>query len=283
MSYKYGFMTKCYFYWHLFLILIIFGCTNPKKNKLILDESIIEKSDEILLDSLSIKDASINIISSKPTLANEEIVSNDTAQCIYEATMKNMGLINIVEINPNILVDLKYSSTDNFVGKDVYGCLSHCYFQKKAAEMLSEASNYLLKENDSLRLLIYDGGRPHSIQKILWNSLPQYKPSIRKTFVANPEEGSIHNFGSAVDLTIANIDGVPLDMGTKYDFFGELAYPKFENKFLRNGKLIDKQVNNRILLRKVMLKAGFTAIEYEWWHFNAVSRAKAKSIYKIIP
>ncbi len=271
-------MTKFSFYWHLFLILIIFGCASPKK-----DEAIIEKRVEILLDSLSKKGDSLNIISSKPTLANEEIVSIDTAQCIYEATIKNQGLINIVEINPNIFVDLKYSSTDNFVGKDVYGCLSNCYLQKKAAEMLSEASNYLKNEDDSLRLLIYDGGRPHSIQKILWNSLPQYKPSIRKTFVANPEEGSIHNYGSAVDLTIANIDGVPLDMGTKYDFFGELAYPKFENKFLREGKLFQNQVNNRILLRKVMQKAGFTAIEYEWWHFNAVSRAKAKSIYKIIP
>lgn len=271
-------MTQFSFSRHLVFVLILFGCSNAEKN-----EEATEIKDTVLVDSISLNDDTLEIVSGKPILENSEIISNDSNECIYDASMKNQGLINIVEIDPDILVDLKYSTADNFIGKDVYGCLSNCYLQKKAAEMLSVASNYLKNENDSLRLLIYDGGRPHSIQKILWNSLPQYKPSVRKTFVANPDEGSIHNYGSAVDLTIADINGEPLDMGTKYDFFGELAYPKFESKFLRDGKLTEKQVANRILLRKIMLKAGFTGIEYEWWHFNAISRAKAKSIYKIIP
>ena len=148
--------------------------------------------------------------------------------------------------------------------------------------MLANASKYLRTVNDSLRLLVYDGARPHAIQIVLWESLPQYTPAKRRTFVADPAEGSIHNYGSAVDLTIAFADGTPLDMGTKYDYFGELAYPKFENRFLQNGKLSKNQLENRQLLRKVMQKAGFMPIEYEWWHFNAVSRAKAKAMYQIV-
>ena len=202
--------------------------------------------------------------------------------CEYEQKMREQGLVNIQEINADILVDLKYSTTDNFVGKDVYGCISNCYLQKRPAQMLSDANYLLQRKNANYRLLVYDGGRPLSIQKILWNSLTQYSPKQRATYVANPTQGSIHNYGSAVDLTIATSDGMPLDMGTKYDFFGELAYPKKENYFLKIGKLTKQQITNRILLRSVMKAAGYMPIEYEWWHFNAMSRQTAKATYRII-
>lgn len=202
--------------------------------------------------------------------------------CEYEQKMREQGLVNIQEIDPNILVELKYSTTDNFVGKDVYDCITSCYLQKRPAAMLSNANNLLKRTNANYCLLVYDGGRPLSIQKILWNSLNQYSPKKRATYVANPAQGSIHNYGSAVDLTIANLDGTPLDMGTKYDFFGELAYPKKESYFLKVGKLSKQQITNRQLLRSVMKAAGYTSIEYEWWHFNAMSRQSAKATYRII-
>jgi zinc D-Ala-D-Ala dipeptidase len=202
--------------------------------------------------------------------------------CEYEQKMREQGLVNIQEVDADILVDLKYSSTDNFVGKDVYDCISNCYLQKRPAEMLSNANNLLKRKNANYRLLVYDGGRPLSIQKILWNSLTQYLPRQRATYVANPDQGSIHNYGSAVDLTIATADGMPLDMGTKYDFFGELAYPKKESYFLKIGKLTKQQIANRQLLRSVMRSAGYLPIDYEWWHFNAMSRQTAKATYRII-
>ena len=205
-----------------------------------------------------------------------------TQICEYEQKMRAQGLVNIQEINANILVELKYSTTDNFVGKDVYGCITNCYLQKRPAKMLSDANDLLKRKNGNYRLLVYDGGRPLSSQKILWNSLTQYPPKQRATYVANPAQGSIHNYGAAVDVTIATKDGTPLDMGTKYDFFGELAYPKKENYFLKIGKLTEQQLANRQLLRSVMKSAGYMSIEYEWWHFNAVSRQTAKQIYKII-
>jgi D-alanyl-D-alanine dipeptidase len=202
--------------------------------------------------------------------------------CEYEQKMREQGLVNIQEINPDILVDLKYSTTDNFVGKDVYGCITNCYLQKRPGEMLSKANDLLQHKNANYRLLVYDGGRPLSIQKILWNSLTQYSPTQRATYVANPAKGSIHNYGSAVDLTIATSEGTPLDMGTKYDFFGELAYPKKENYFLKVGKLSKQQIANRVLLRSVMKAVGYMPIDYEWWHFNAMSRQTAKATYRII-
>ena len=202
--------------------------------------------------------------------------------CEYEQKMREQGLVNIQEIDPDILVELKYSTTDNFVGKDVYGCITKCYLQKRPAEMLSNANDLLRRKNANYRLLVYDGGRPLSIQKILWNTLTQYPPKERAKYVANPAEGSIHNYGSAVDLTIATLDGTALDMGTKYDFFGELAYPVKEAYFLKKGKLTNQQIANRALLRNVMKAAGYMPIEYEWWHFNAMSRQTAKVTYRII-
>ena len=148
--------------------------------------------------------------------------------------------------------------------------------------MLSNANDLLQQKNPNYRLLVYDGGRPLSIQRVLWNTLTQYSPKERAKYVANPAEGSIHNYGSAVDLTIATADGTPLDMGTKYDFFGELAYPIKESYFLKMGKLTKQQITNRQLLRNVMKSAGYMPIDYEWWHFNAVSRQTAKATYRII-
>lgn len=220
-----------------------------------------------------------------PFIVQQKVKSqpSKTSQiCDYELKMRRLGLVNVQEIDPSILVELKYSTTDNFVGKDVYGCITNCFLQKKPAEMLANASDLLKRKNGNYRLLVYDGGRPLSIQKVLWNSLTQYSPKQRATYVANPAKGSIHNYGSAVDLTIATVDGTPLDMGTKYDYFGELAYPKKENYFLKIGKLTKQQIANRQLLRSVMKSAGYMPIEYEWWHFNAVSRQTAKRTYKII-
>jgi zinc D-Ala-D-Ala dipeptidase len=202
--------------------------------------------------------------------------------CPYDSLLQAQGLVNIKTLDSSIQVQLKYSSTDNFVGADVYGCISNAYLQKTPAQMLAKASQYLQKQNPNLRLLVYDAARPHSIQKILWDALPQYPPKIRENYVASPSQGSIHNYGSAVDLTIANTTGQPLDMGTKYDYFGQLAYPKYEQKLLAQGQLSQQQITNRLLLRQTMQQAGFSPIQYEWWHFNAISRKQAKATYRRI-
>ncbi len=201
--------------------------------------------------------------------------------------MIRQGLVNVQAVDSRIQVDLKYSTTDNFVKKDVYGDLTRAYLQPMAARKLAEANALLIAKHPDLRLLVYDAARPRSVQWNLWNALPQYTPTVRQTYVADPRIGSIHNYGCAVDLTIARVDerggqAKPLDMGTKFDYFGPLAYPSQEAELLKARQLTRQQVENRRLLRTVMRQAGFSPIEYEWWHFNALSRVQAKATFKIV-
>lgn len=196
--------------------------------------------------------------------------------------MQKQGLVDVQKIDPTILVDLKYSTTDNFVGKDVYGDLTQAYLQPMAAHKLAGASTYLQQKHPNLRLLVYDAARPRAAQWNLWNALPNLPERERRKYVADPRQGSIHNYGCAVDLTVATADRTPLDMGTKYDFFGPMAYPSQETALLKAGRLTKQQIENRRILRTAMRQGGFSSIEFEWWHFNALSREKAKAMFRIV-
>ncbi|QJR20836.1 hypothetical protein BREVNS_0086 [Brevinematales bacterium NS] len=102
-------------------------------------------------------------------------------------------------------------------------------------------------------------------------------------YVANPAIGSLHNYGVAVDVSLLNEKGEELDMGTPVDYFGELAEPRYEKRFLAEGKLTREQVSHRLLLREVMREAGFQDIATEWWHFQLCGREEAKKKYEILP
>nr|WP_243739672.1 M15 family metallopeptidase [Algoriphagus boseongensis] len=199
-----------------------------------------------------------------------------------EEKLQSQGLIDIQVVDPSIKVELKYSTEDNFFGKDVYGDLTRCYLQPEVAERVKKAQEELKKTHPNLTLLIYDGVRPLSVQQILWDSLD--KPdSIKPLYVADPKIGGLHNYGVAVDLTIFDEEsGKPLDMGTAYDYFGYPAYPDREIQMLAEGKITRAQVANREILRKVMKGAGFTGIGSEWWHFNAFSRKEAGEKFELI-
>lgn len=212
---------------------------------------------------------------------------NGTAQPKLEQAMMKQGLVDVQKVDPSILVELKYSTTDNFVGRDVYDDLTRAYMQPMAAQKLAAASQYLQAHHPNLRLLVYDAARPRSAQWKLWNALPNMTEHERQKYVADPRKGSIHNYGCAVDLTVAEKDGrsgapAPLDMGTKYDYFGELAYPSRENELLKAGKLTQQQIDNRKILRTAMRQGGFSSIEFEWWHFNSISREKARMMFRIV-
>ena len=191
-------------------------------------------------------------------------------------------VVNIQELDPTIMVDLRYSSKNNFLKKDIYGDLEECFLRKEPAEMLCLANKHLKESHPELRLLVFDGLRTRSVQKKLWDALDTIPLSERTQFVADPEKGSIHNYGAAVDLTLSLENGLELDMGTNYDHFGELAFPALEDSLLALGKLTDKQIGNRRILREVMTKAGFSTIDSEWWHFDAFSYNETKNKYKIV-
>lgn len=210
--------------------------------------------------------------------------SETLEKSIYEIAMLTQGLVDIQSLDESIKVDLKYSSADNFFGYDVYGNLELAYFQKEVAEALVQANKILKEKKPNLTLLIYDGARPLTVQEVLWEELDSLPRTERRRYVTDPSEVSLHNYGCAVDLTLFDEErGKPLDMGTPFDYFGELAYPRLEKQMLNEGKLSLKQVANRNLLRSVMNEVGFTPITSEWWHFNFHSREVAKNKYKVIP
>lgn len=199
-----------------------------------------------------------------------------------EQKLIDQGLENVEEHIPGIRVELKYSTTDNFFGEDVYGELNRAYLQPEAIVRLQKAQELLQADYPNFTLHVYDGVRPRSVQQILWDNLD--KPdSVKPLYVADPKVGSLHNFGVAVDLTIfdSEADSV-LDMGTGYDFFGYAAYPDREEQMLEEGIITQAQITNREILRKVMNQAGFTGIGSEWWHFNAYSRKEAGEKFKIV-
>lgn len=163
------------------------------------------------------------------------------------------AIVYLGSIDSTIVMDVKYATTDNFVGKVLYST-NKVYLRKVVAEKLSEANSYL-KENYNLSIKIFDGYRPLSVQKQMWEIYPDDR------YVANPIKGSRHNRGAAVDITLIDSDGNELEMGTPYDDFTNKAHYAYQN--------LPKQVlENRKLLREVMDKFGFDPITSEWWHFD---------------
>lgn len=196
-----------------------------------------------------------------------------------EFKLVRMGFVNIQRLDSTIQVDLKYATTDNFTKSVLYDGLERAYLHPEAAAKLVKAQAILNDISPELSLLVYDAARPVSVQRKMYDKV---KNTPLHAYVANPDRTGLHNYGMAVDLTICNKQGNPLDMGTPFDFFGRAAGINMEAELVKEGKLTPAQVNNRKLLRKVMTEAGFLTIRGEWWHFNAVSLHVARSKYQLI-
>lgn len=218
-------------------------------------------------------------------LKTENNLKKDTIHTEKQKPIERIGLDQLTDIqtiDKSIQVDLKYATTDNFMRQVLYKDIDKLYLQKDVALRLAKCQDYLKKINPMLSLLVYDGVRPLSVQQEMWDALDTIPASERTKFVSNPANGSLHNYGAAVDLTICDENGKPLDMGAGYDDIREIAYPKYETRFLASGELTNVQIENRKLLRRVMSNQGFTNIQTEWWHFNACSRTLAKKRYQIL-
>jgi D-alanyl-D-alanine dipeptidase len=215
----------------------------------------------------------------------------------FDPQMRDYGLVDIQELAPGVLVELKYSTTDNFVGKDMYGTLERAYLEKEFANRVVKAQEILQKSNSNYTLLIYDAARPISVQRYMRQIVEGTK---WEDFVADGTKGGYHNFGVAVDLTIAMLDGTPLDMGAGFDDFSEKAavkgtsdsdpatrtidvYRKFVRGLQNRGLITEDQANNRILLLEVMCEAGLVPYRREWWHFEYnESISVIRSKYKLL-
>jgi D-alanyl-D-alanine dipeptidase len=156
------------------------------------------------------------------------------------------------------------------------------YLQKPVALMLNKAQERLTFLKPGLHLLVYDAARPLSVQQHMWDALDSIPVKERVKFVSSPRGKSLHNLGCAVDLTICDAKGIPLDMGAGFDDMRLIAYPMYEAKYLAEGELTKDQLENRKMLRSVMRYAGFSGIPTEWWHFNAYSKKEALERFQVI-
>ncbi len=162
-------------------------------------------------------------------------------------------LIDISNLSYEFAYDIRYATTHNFMGEAMYDC-AKCLLRPEVAEALVQANNYFCEKGYKIKL--YDCYRPLDVQKKMWAKVPN--PS----YVANPYgNGSVHNRGAAIDLTLVTLEGCYVEMGTDYDFFGRAAH-------IDNNDLPSEVLANRKLLIDGMRAFGFQTIRTEWWHFS---------------
>ncbi|WP_258102192.1 M15 family metallopeptidase [Marinoscillum pacificum] len=160
--------------------------------------------------------------------------------------------VKLKELDKSFAYDMRYATDNNFLKEAVYDC-ADCVIRKIVADSLMKANEYFKSKGYTIQF--FDCYRPLDVQKKMWKVLPN------STYVANPQYGSIHNRGGAVDITLIDVEGNSLNMGTEFDHFGEEAHHAYQD-------LPDEVLANRKLLKEGMIKFGFNPIRSEWWHYN---------------
>ena len=195
-------------------------------------------------------------------------MNNQDNNLCYDAS----EFVLLSDVIPDILLDIRYYSSFNFVGERIDGYeLPLAFITKKTAIALKNVSEQIRKQG--LRFKIYDAYRPQkAVDHFLrWASdindirmKESFYPEVDKKDLF--EAGyiaarSAHSRGSTVDLTLFSDQGYDLDMGSPFDYFGGISHPDYQD-------ISEKQHENRMLLRDLMVKNGFIPYEKEWWHFT---------------
>ena len=182
-------------------------------------------------------------------------ISKNSNPPILDSLDSHKKLVDLKKLDDEFQLDIRYASTNNFMRSKFYKN-ERAFFNMSAADRLIEAKNDL--KELGYGIIIYDAYRPWFVTKMFWEGTPENL----KHFVANPENGSSHNKGCAIDIGLYDIEtGESIVMISGYDEFTERAYPNY----MGGSK---KQRDIRDMLIQVMERNDFTVYEYEWWHFN---------------
>lgn len=176
-----------------------------------------------------------------------------------------------------IEVELRYATPDNFVGRDLYTPFDCAWLHRDSAAGLERAVAWLDQRRPGHTILVLDALRPQRVQQQLWDALGD---TDLQMYLANPERGSIHSYGMALDLTILDEHGVELDMGTGFDDLTERSHPALEQQMLKLREITQAHIDNRQLLRNAMAHAGFAGINSEWWHYDFGDRELVRRTYR---
>jgi zinc D-Ala-D-Ala dipeptidase len=191
-----------------------------------------------------------------PAVENKTVAVADTSKKPAAATVpKSYDMRSWTEVNtliPDLMIDLKYAGTDNFVGTQMYEC-ARLFLRPEVARALYKVQQDLKEKK--LQLIVYDGYRPRPIQQKLWDKKPD------DNYVTPPWKGSMHNRGMAIDLGLADATGKILDMGTPFDDLSPKSHHTETN-------LPAEALENRRTLKHAMEHRGFRSIRTEWWHYS---------------
>ena len=176
-----------------------------------------------------------------------------TALGVLCASAASEPMIDATTLVKDLVVDLRYATADNFLHEKVYPDEARCLLRVSAARRLKRAAEALAPQG--YRLKVYDCYRPRSVQWKMWKLFP--KPG----YVADPRQGSNHNRGAAVDLTLATTEGAPVEMPTPFDTFSPAAHHGFAGG-------TEAARAHREILRAAMEAAGFKKNAMEWWHYD---------------
>jgi D-alanyl-D-alanine dipeptidase/L,D-peptidoglycan transpeptidase YkuD (ErfK/YbiS/YcfS/YnhG family) len=165
---------------------------------------------------------------------------------------RRVPLVDVLSTATQVKVEMRYAEDDNFTGKRVYSC-GRCFLRPETATKVAMAQRELRKKGLSLKM--WDCYRPPAAQRLFWSLVPDPR------YVADPKTGSVHNRGSAVDVTLVDSEGKELEMPTGFDDFSTRAAHG-------ETRLPAKAIENRRTLAEAMEKAGFKRLESEWWHYE---------------
>lgn len=165
----------------------------------------------------------------------------------------NFNLVNLSNTIPSIILDIRYATSNNFLGFPVYPT-SACYLHKDVAQAINQVQTEI--SSMQLGLKVFDGYRPLSVQQVMWDAIQDER------YVSNPAKNKgRHTRGTAVDLTLVDCNGRELEMPTDFDDFTERAHSDYPD-------VSEVAAYNRGLLQEIMTKYGFQVFPTEWWHFD---------------
>ncbi|WP_075183159.1 D-alanyl-D-alanine dipeptidase [Pantoea sp. 1.19] len=181
--------------------------------------------------------------------------------------MNNTVLVDLAARFPQLDIDLKYATDDNLTGRAIYP-RADCLLHRDAAQALGRCLEVAALAG--LRLRVFDAFRPRAAQEALWAVCPDPR------YVTDPRVGSSHNRGTAIDLTLLDAQGEPLDMGTEFDDMRDLAHAF-------HPALPPQVQRNRLCLNAVMAAGGFIGLATEWWHFSLPPSARYPLLEAVTP
>ena len=232
---------------HVFILVML--CIVSCKQKTI--ETTV---DSVPRETKDVVDTVVQAGTSKPRIEQKKQILKS-----FES-LADTTFVRLADFSNDFAYDMRYATENNFLKAKVYDC-AECYTRVRTAKALLKANAEFLEKG--IKIKFFDCYRPNSVQYKMWEIVPNPQ------YVANPVKGSIHNKGGAVDITLVDLDGKELDMGTDFDFFGKRAYHD-------NLDLPQEILTNRKLLKDTMEKYGFWSIRTEWWHYNLSTGSNAK-------